>query len=386
MPIYLDNSATTRVRQEVVDAMLPYFGDLYGNASSLHTPGQSAQKALATARRQVAVLLNCQPDEIWFSNGGTNSNNNAILGRARSVEASGGGRHLITSSIEHPSVHGPAQYLESQGWQVTYLPVNREGIIPIEAFLQAIRPDTSIISINWANNEIGSIQSIETMAEIAKEREIYLHTDAVQVPGKLPIDLERVSVSTLSLSGHKFHAPKGIGILFVRSGANLMPIQFGGGQEKGLLPGTEAIPNIVAIGKAAALAHQEVEDTGNRLRSMQSKLLEKLSLLKTIKFTGPQDLAQRLPGHISLVAPGIRGEALVMRCDLQGLYLSSGSACQKGIIEPSRILKAIGLANDEANGSLRISIGKFNTMEECEKAGEILTRVLSQINASALSA
>ncbi len=330
-------------------------------------------------------MLNCLPEEVYFSTGGTNSNNTAILGKARSLEANGGRRHLITSSIEHPSVHGPVQYLESQGWQVTYLPVSKEGLIDPDIFLKSIRPETSIISINWANNEIGSIQAIQAMGAIAHERNIYFHTDAVQMPGKLAIDLEQVPVSTLSLSGHKFHAPKGIGILFVRSGVNLMPIQFGGGQEKGLLPGTEAIPNIVAIGKAAELAHQEIEDSSEQLRSMQSLLLSKLSSLKTIKLTGPQDLSQRLPGLISLVATGIKGEALVLRCDLKGLCVSSGSACQKGVIEPSRVLAAIGLGNGEANGSLRISIGKFNTRQECDQAGEILSEILSAISVKALS-
>jgi cysteine desulfurase len=385
MSIYLDNSATTRVRQEVLEVMLPYLGENCGNASSLHAAGQAAKKALETAREQVATLLNCRSEEIWFSTCGTNSNNIAILGKARSVEANNGGRHLITSSIEHPSLHGPVQYLESQGWQVTYLPVNKEGFVEEDVFAKAIRPDTSIISISWANNEIGSIQAIQTLAKIADERDIYFHTDAVQMPGKLPMDLSEVSVSTLSLSGHKFHAPKGVGILFVRLGVNLMPIQFGGGQERGLMPGTEAIPNIVAIGKAAELAHQEIEETRNNLRSMQTYLLEKLSQLKTIKFTGPQDLDNRIPGHISLVAPGMKGEALVMRADLQGLCVSSGSACQQGVLEPSRVLKAIGLSNHEANGSLRLSIGKFNTKEECDTAAEILSKVVSTVDSRALA-
>ena len=385
MSIYLDNSATTRVRTEVIEAMLPYLSDNYGNASSLHAYGQTAKKALEAARQQVASLLNCHPEEIWFSTGGTNSNNNAILGKARSLAANGGGQHLITSSIEHASVHGPVQYLESQGWQVTYLPTSGEGFIALDALREAIRPETSLISINWANNEIGSLQAIQAMAEIAKERDIYFHTDAIQMPGKLPIDLSKVQVSTLSLSGHKFYAPKGIGILFVRSDVNLMPIQFGGGQERGLLPGTEAIASIVAIGKAAELAHQEIKETNNKLKTMHSLLLSKLIQLNTIKLTGPKDLSQRLPGHISLRMPNVKGEALVMRCDLQGLCLSSGSACQKGAIGPSRILTAIGLNDAEAAGSLRISIGKFNTAEECEQAGNILAKVLAANNTKVLS-
>jgi cysteine desulfurase len=384
MSIYLDNSATTKVRSEVVEAMLPYFAETYGNASSLHTAGQAAKHALDKARQQVAQLLNCLPEEIWFSSGGTNSNNTAILGKARSIKANAGGRHLITTSIEHPSLFGPAQYLESQGWQVTYLPVNREGFVSVDTFLNAIRPDTSMASIHWANNEIGTVQPINTLAEIAQERSIYFHTDAVQMPGKLPLDLQQVPVSTLSLSGHKFYAPKGIGVLFIRSGVRLMPIQFGG-QEKGLLPGTEAIPNIVAIGKAAELAHQEIEETTGYLRSMQSLLLDKLALLETIKLTGPKDLARRLPGHISLVATGSKGEALVLRADLQGLCLSSGSACQGCVIEPSRVLTALGLSDVEAGNSLRISIGKYNTLNECEKAGEILSKILAPINRKALT-
>jgi len=375
--IYADNSATTRVRPEVLEAMLPYLADNCGNASSIHAPGRLARDAVDNAREQISALLNCRSEEVFFTPCGTTSNNVAILGRARFLQANGKGRHLITTSIEHPSAFGPAQFLESQGWSVTYLPVNRAGLVDPENLKKAITPDTTIISIIWANNEIGSVQPIEKLAAIAKEKEIFFHTDAVQVPGKLPIDLSRVAVSSLSASGHKFHAPKGIGFLFLRQGTNVMPIEFGGGQEHGLFPGTEAVANIVAIGKAGELARLDLEESSRRLRRMQDILLAKLKTLKNAVITGPEKIEERLPGHVSLAAPGIEGESLVMRLDLEGICVSSGSACHHGVIEPSHVLKAIGLSKNEAMGSLRISLGRFNTDDEFQKLLSALEKTLA---------
>ncbi|MBA3992956.1 MAG: cysteine desulfurase NifS [Cyanobacteria bacterium DS2.3.42] len=375
MAIYLDNSATTPVRREVIDEMLPFLESDFGNPSSIHSHGMKAAAGVKLARQRVAELLNCSPSEVYFSPCGTYANNVAILGRARFVEANEGGRHLITTSIEHPSVIGPCQYLESKGWRVTYLPVDNEGIIDFERLKNAIADDTSIITVMWANNEIGSLQPIEEIAQVAVSRGIFFHTDAVQVPGKLPIDVSKHAISALSLSGHKFYAPKGIGILYLRQGENVMPTAFGGGQEMGILPGTESVPNIVAIGKAAELAGIEVIETERKLRLMQKILLEKLSPIEGLRITGPSDIDKRLPGHISVAISGAEGESLVMKCDLKGISVSSGSACHKGIIEPSSVLRALRLPDIEARGSLRISAGRFNTSEECEKAADLLAQI-----------
>jgi len=378
MAIYLDNSATTPVRREVIDEMLPFLESSFGNPSSIHSHGVKAAAGVKLARERVAALLNCSPSEVYFSPCGTYANNVAILGRARFVEANDGGRHLITTAIEHPSVIGPSQYLESKGWRVTYLPVDKEGIIDYELLNNAIADDTSMISVMWANNEIGSLQPVERIAELAAERGIFFHTDAVQVPGKLPIDIGSHAVSALSLSGHKFYAPKGIGILFLKQGENVMPTAFGGGQEMGILPGTESVPNIVAIGKAAELARIEVAQTELKLRHMQRILLAKLAPIEGLRITGPVDIDKRLPGHVSIAISGAEGESLVMKCDLKGVSVSSGSACHKGIIEPSSVLRALRLPDREARGSLRISAGYFNTPEECEKAAELIAQIAAK--------
>lgn len=378
MAIYLDNSATTPVRREVIDEMLPFLESDFGNPSSIHSHGMKANAAVKQARERVAALLNCSPSEVYFSPCGTYANNISILGRARFVEANDGGKHLITTAIEHPSVIGPSQHLESRGWRVTYLPVDRDGIVDIEQFCEAISDDTSIISIMWANNEIGSLQPVEKFAEIARAKEIFFHTDAVQVPGKRHIDVEALNVSALSLSGHKFYAPKGIGILYLRQGENVMPTAFGGGQEMGLLPGTESVPNIVAVGKASQLAAEECASNFEALRAMQSVILEKLKAVQGLRITGPADIEKRLPGHVSIAITGAEGEALVMKCDLKGISVSSGSACHKGIIEPSSVLRALRLPDSEARGSLRISAGRFNTIEECEKAGDLIAQIAAK--------
>lgn len=387
-PIYLDNSATTRVRKEVREAMLPYLDDSFGNPSSIHAIGRDARKAIDKAREQVARLLNCTPQEVYFSPCGTLSNNIAILGRARFVEANGYGQHIITSCIEHPSVLGPVKHLEAQGWQATYLPVDSEGTVALDVLEQAIQEDTSIVSIMWANNEIGTVQPIPEIAWLierlnrTRKNQIFFHTDAVQIPGKLAIDMSSMSVSALSLSGHKFHAPKGIGILYVRSLSNLMPIFFGGGQEMGLFAGTEGLANIVGIGMASQLAFEELEETQARLRAHQIRLMELISTLDEVKITGAKDIDRRLPGHVSVTVSGAEGEGLVMKSDLKGICISSGSACHQGIIEPSHVLRGLGLPEKEAMGSLRITFGRENTDEECKKAVDLLAAILAKKRAA----
>ncbi len=383
--IYLDNSATTKIRPQVLEAMLPYLTENYGNPSSIHSLGRSARAAVDNARQQVASFLSCQPSEVYFSSCATMSNNVALLGRARFVEANGLPKHLITSTIEHPSVLGPAQYLEAQGWRVTYLPVDREGFVRISDFKNALSSDTSIVSVMWGNNEIGVLEPIEAMAEIVEShakglgRDIFVHTDAVQIPGKLPIDLSQLKVSALSLSGHKFGAPKGIGILFLRRLFNIMPIIFGGGQEMGMFAGTESVAHIVAIGEAARLAQQEQAELEQRLRSYQKQLFERLLVLPGLTITGPNDIDKRLPGHVSFSVGGIEGEALVLKSDLKGLAISSGSACHQGIIESSSVLKAIGLGQAKALGAVRISFGADNSDSDVVESIRLLEQILSKV-------
>ena len=287
--IYLDNSATTRVRDEVLESMIPFQSEWWGNASSTHRIGRQSRSAINQAREQVADAIGASPEEIFFTPSATYSNNAAILGRARYVEDNGLGRHIITTGIEHSSALGPAKYLESRGWKLTILSVNKQGFIDLNELKKAITPDTSIISVMWANNEIGTLQPVEEIAAIAKAAGVFFHTDAVQVAGKLAIDVSALGVDTLALSGHKFYAPKGIGILYIREGVEILPLVFGGGQECGLFPGTEGLANIVAIGRAAELCSIELESNQAHLRKMQQLLINKLLSNPRVKLTGPSD-------------------------------------------------------------------------------------------------
>lgn len=383
MSIYFDNSATTKVRQEVVDAMMPYLMEEFGNPSSIHSVGRNSHKAISHARKQVADLLGCSPTEIYFSPCGTMSNNVAILGRARFVKANDLGKHMITTQIEHPSVMGPSQLLEAEGWKVTFLPVCGEGFVDPEVLRKAITKETSIVSVMWANNEIGTVQPIVELAKVITEEaakygtEIFFHTDAVQASAKCLIDLSAAKgVSALSISGHKFHAPKGIGGLFLRKGVNIMPITFGGGQEKALLPGTEGLANVVALGKAAELARLDLEDCSSRLKELAEYLMDELVKIEGVHITGTRDLNRRLPGHVSIAVENAEGEALVMQLDMKGVCTSSASACHSGVIEPSHVLSALQVPCSQKKGSLRISLGRFNTKEECDKAIEVMRTVL----------
>lgn len=380
--IYLDNSATTAVRDEVREAMLPFLSEGGGgNPSSVHKPGRAARKALDKAREQVAQLLNCQPDEVFFTPCATYSNNVAIIGRSRFAEANGHGKHLVTSQIEHPSCLGPAKYLEANGWDVTYLPVNVDGLIEGKTLEKAIRKDTSIISLMWANNEIGSVFPIAELAAVARARNIYFHTDAVQVPGKLEIDVQALGVDALSLSGHKFYAPKGVGIFYKRSSVQVQPIIWGGGQESSLFPGTESVSNIVGIGMAAELARIEVQATQRKLIEMQRTLMDGLLQIEGARITGPRNIENRLPGHVSLVISGIQGEAAVVQADLKGLCISAASACHKGIMQPSHVVSALGIDHDLALGSIRISAGRFNDEAQCKQAVELLSKIINTLRA-----
>ena len=380
--IYLDNSATTAVRSEVQEAMKPYLSDKWGNPSSVHYYGAQARKALDESRKGLAQMLNCEEDEVYFTPSGTYSNNVALLGRARFAEANGKGKHLITTRIEHSSCMGPARHLEALGWEVTYLPVNCEGVVDPAELEKAIKKETSIVSIMWANNEVGSVQPLQELAQIAAAREVFFHTDAVQVPGKLKIDLKELPVDSLSVSGHKFYAPKGIGALFVRRGSNVMPLVFGGGQERGLFPGTEPVALAVAIGTAAKLAALELAAETEALRKMGHILVSGLTAIDGVKLSGPQTWERRIPGHVSIILPGLEGEAVVMQADMRGLCISSASACHKGITRPSHVVTSLCFTDAEAIGSIRMTAGRFNTEDECTKAVELMDKIIATLRRS----
>lgn len=369
--IYLDNSATTPVSEEVFEAALPYLRESFGNPGSIHTLGQQSRQAVNKARKQVAELIGAKPHEIYFTPSGTYSNNASILGRARFVEENGLGRHLITSSIEHSSALGPAKHLQSRGWRVDILDVDAEGFINFDQLVQLITEETSIISIMWANNEVGTIQPIDRIAQFAKERGIFFHTDAVQAAGKLRIDVNRVAVDTLSITGHKLHAPKGIGALYIRDGVEVLPTVFGGGQEKGIAPGTESVANIVALGAAA----NEYEANYEHLRSIQKVFVENFSTLSNVTLTGALEPEKRIPGHVSVIVDAIVGEDIVHAASDAGVFISSVSACSSG--HPSHVLKQLGYSQQQGIGSVRISASALNTYEECEYAAEVLANIFS---------
>lgn len=378
MEIYFDNSATTPIHPDILEYLKLHLSQYYGNPSSIHKQGLLANEEVQVARHKVAQLLNVNSDEIYFTNSGTFANNLSLLGRARFIDANNLGRHIITSTIEHPSVLNVIKYLEGKNFSVTYIRPSKNGIISCDDVFDNLTDETSIVSLMWANNEIGSIQPINEIAKVLNAKNIFFHCDAIQVPGKLAIDLQSIPVSTLSISGHKFHGPKGIGALFIHKGINIMPITFGGGQESGLNPGTHAVDSIITMGLASELAHKNLNDNESHLRRLQSFLLNELDNHPQIQITGPSDINSRLPGHISFATNVIEAEALVNLASLQGLYLSSGSACKAGIKEPSYVIKSLGLSNDYASGAIRISLSQFNSIDECEVAIKILKKILQK--------
>jgi len=375
--IYLDNSATTAVRPQVCAVPSK---PLFGNPSSIHNIGRQSKAAIEIARQKVADLIGAKAHEIYFTPSATYSNNIALLGRARYVEQNGLGRHIITTGIEHSSALGPVKHLETQGWKVTILDVDSEGFVDERDLAKAITAETSIISIMWANNEVGTVQPIEPLAKIAKAHGIYFHTDAVQAAGKIKINLSEVSADTLSITGHKLHAPKGIGALFIREGIEILPIIFGGGQEGGLFPGTEGVSAIVALGAAAELAGSEIDANQKHLRNLQKILTDKFATLPNVNLTGALDPTKRIPGHVSVVVRGAVGEEIVEAADAHGISISSVSACSGR--HPSHVLKQMGYTHDEGLGSARITASVLNSTEECEFAATVLAKIFVNANNS----
>jgi cysteine desulfurase len=380
--IYLDNSATTRVDDAVVQAMLPCFTEVYGNASSTHQWGQRARQAIEEARQQVAELLNADKTEITFLSGGTEADNLAVKGIAEAHAAKG--RHIITSQIEHPAVLTTCGQLEKQGWRVTYLPVYREGIVRPGDVREALTDETTLITVMHVNNEIGTLQPIQEIGALVRERRqagqrhLHLHTDAVQSVGKIPVDVKELGVDLLSLSGHKLHGPKGIGALYVRRGVRLRSQMHGGHHERDRRAGTESVPLIVGLGKAAELARQRLDEFMTGTRELRDYL--ETEILRRIPDTIRNGDAARRAPHISSISfEHVEGEGLMISLDLKGVAVSTGSACSSGSLEPSHVLMAIGLPSDTGRGSLRFSLSKDTTREEIDYVLEVLPPLVEKL-------
>jgi cysteine desulfurase len=377
MRIYLDYNATTPVDPEVLDAMLPYFSGAFGNASSIHSAGQRGRAAVDSARESVAALLGAKASEIVFTSGGTEADNLALFGV---MNSSGETRkHMITTAIEHHAVLNSAQALEKQRVDVTYVPVGRDGIVDPDEICAALRAETALISVMLANNEIGTIQPIEEIGRIAAEQDIYFHCDAVQAAGKLPLDVNRLGVDLLSISAHKIYGPKGVGALYVRTGTELEPIFHGGHHERDRRPGTENVPGIVGLGKAAELATKNLPSHAVQVAALRDKFESTLLSLPGVRVNG--DGARRVPNTCNLSFDAAGGEALVIALDLQGIACSTGAACSSGALEPSHVLTAIGLSPDQARSSLRFSLGRPTTAEEIDRAVEIVPTLVERLRA-----
>ena len=378
--VYLDHSATTPVDQRVVDAMLPYFTDKFGNASSLHRWGQAALSALDASRRVIAEILRANPQEIVFTGCGSESDNLALRGVAFALRAKG--NHIITTPIEHHAILNTAAQLEKEfGFEVTRVPVDRRGVVNPDDIARAITPRTVLISVMYANNEVGTIEPLREIAKIAKGaqgREIVFHTDAVQAGGYLELDVEKLGVDLMSLGAHKFHGPKGVGALYVRSGTPLVPMQTGGSHERSRRAGTENIPYIVGMATALKIAQSEREATNARLVALREKLIEGiLERVAGAELTG--DPKNRLPGHASFVIPGAIGDEMVLGLDLAGVATSTGSACTAGSAEPSHVLAAMSYAADVARGALRLTLGRANTDEDVAYAVDAVADVVRKL-------
>ncbi|NWF74973.1 MAG: cysteine desulfurase NifS [Nitrospirae bacterium] len=373
--IYLDNNATTKVAPEVIEEMIPYLSIFYGNPSSMHTFGGQLLKKIEEAREKVALLIGADPEEIIFTSGGTESDNTAIFSAAELYPTK---KHIITTRVEHPAVRNFCKHLARRGYRITFLPVNNQGQLNIDDLLKAIDDDTLLVSVMFANNEVGNIFPIQEIGEILRERHILFHTDAVQAVGKIPIDLKKLPVDMLSLSGHKLHAPKGIGVLYIRKGTRFFPYIRGGHQEKGRRAGTENVPSIIGLGKACELAIQNINIEYNYISKLRDKLETSLiKLCPDVRING--DPQNRLPNTTNLSFEYIEGEAILLRMNEYGICASSGSACTSGSLEPSHVLRAMGVPFTAIHGSIRFSLSRYNTEEEIDKVIEILPGIVNDL-------
>lgn len=377
-PAYLDYAATTPLDAAVLEAMLPHFRENFGNPSSIHRWGRSAEKAIEGARRDMAAVLNCEPNEITFTSCGTESDNLALRGAAFALREAGRGNHLITTTIEHHAILHTAQQLRDHfGFDLTLLPVDEQGRVRLADVEAAIRPDTILISAMYANNEIGTIQPVAEIAELARSRGIYTHTDAVQAASQLEVDVKKLGVDMLALGAHKFYGPKGVGALYVRKGAPLLPAQTGGGHERGRRAGTSNVPYIVGMAAALKLVAERRETDNARYRQLRDRIIEGIAHIPGSQLTGHP--AERLPNNASFVFHGIDGNELLMRLDLEGIAASSGSACKTGNPEPSDVITALGYDRDWALGSLRLTVGRPTTEAEVERAVEAVKKVVGEM-------
>lgn len=380
--IYVDNSATTKVRPEVVSVMVDALQENFGNPSSIHFYGKNGKKILNKSRENIASLINANEDEVIFTSGGTESNNLAIFGLVKKFSNK---KHLITTKIEHSSVKESFEYLEKNGWEVTWLDVDEKGFVDLEQLKSSIKKNTLLVSIIHSNNEIGTIQDIENISNICQQNKVFFHADCIQSLGKIPINVKELNIDFVSLSAHKIYGPKGVGALYIKSSESINPILVGGGQENVLRPGTENLPGIAGFGMAAKLLKDEMINNSRKLQLLQSSLMEKMMKIDELVLTGPgmNELSRRLPGHVSVCVKGIEGESLVLQMDLKGIAVSSGSACSSQkkdkAVEPSHVIKALGLTKDYEKGSLRITFGIENTMDDVEYIEVALKEVLEKV-------
>ena len=376
--IYFDNAATTPVRKEVMETILPYFNEYFGNASSVYNIARISKKVMEDAREKIAEAFNADRNEIYFTSGGSEADNWAIKGVAEAL--SGKGKHIITTNVEHHAVLHTCQYLEKKGYEVTYLPVDEFGLVSAEQVEKAIKEDTILISIMFANNEIGTIMPVKEIGEVARRRGVYFHTDAVQAAGHIKIDVKDMNIDLMSISGHKLGAPKGVGALYVRKGVKIESLLHGGAQERRKRAGTENIPGIVGLGKAVELAAKEMDEEAERLTRLRDKLIK--GILESIPYSrlnGHHE--KRLPGNVNISFEFIEGESMLLFLDMKGIYASSGSACTSGSLDPSHVLLAIGLPHEKAHGSLRISLGRDNTEEEVDMLLSELPPIVERLRA-----
>lgn len=374
--VYMDNAATTALRRDVLDAMMPYLTDIYGNPSSLHYFGQEAHKAVENARHQVASALNAEDNEIVFTGCGTEADNMALKGIAEKYQSKG--KHIITSSVEHHAILHTCEYLEKHGFEVTYLPVDEYGMVKAEQVRDAIRSDTILVSIMFANNEVGTIMPIKEIGAVCREKGVFFHTDAVQAVGHVAIDVKAMNIDLLSLSAHKLHGPKGVGALYIRKGIVVPPLLHGGAQERRKRAGTENVAGIVGLGKAIEIACSDIEDTAKRMCYLRDKLINGIEAsIPEVKLNGHR--TERLPGNVNFSIKYIEGESILLMLDINGIAASSGSACTSGSLDPSHVLLAMGMPHETAHGSLRLTLGDDTTEDDIDYVLEVLPEIVVKL-------
>jgi cysteine desulfurase len=376
--IYLDHNATTPVHPEVLEAMLPYYKDKFGNPSSIHGFGREAKVALEEAREKVAKFINASPQEIYFTSGGTESDNLAIKGTAFAARKKG--KHIITSKIEHHAVLESSKFLEKEGFEVTYLPVDKYGFVDPDDLKKAVRKDTILVSIMHVNNEVGTIQPLEELCKITKEKGVFFHTDAVQSVGKMPVDVQKLNVDMLSMSGHKIYGPKGVGAIYIRKGTRMTSWSHGGSHERSRRAGTENVPGIVGLAKAVELAQRDMEQQSQQMKNLTEAFYQKVThTIPDVILNGHME--KRIPNTLNLSFKAVEGESIILSLDLKGVAVASGSACTSGTLEPSHVLSAMGISPEIAQGAIRFSFGRENSMGDVEYVVEILPEIVSRLRA-----